>query len=275
MLLPLADASERYVYGELERYCCEDLLGAEAAKVAVAKAVADGVRGCARCVLDTGHGPGCCLLKRLQRHAKQFRREHMLTPRELQHVATHVSALLLPDESSIESKLAARRAREPRPRGAAAAPPLPPAALLGPVLLRDAAATATGHAAARVQALLARPDAHRCGLCKCMFGRASGSGSAASSSGDAVGGGDLAAASAPRLTVCGHLFCTACLRTTAHGQGDDEACSELALTSTLPPTLSPHPPHPHTHHTPRHSPLTPPRILFHPHPSGVPRVPRP
>ena len=237
MLLPLADASERYVYGELERYCAEELLGAEAAKAAVAKAVADGARACARCALDTGSGPGCCLLKRLQRHAEQFRREHMLTPRELQHVAAHASALLLPDESHVESKLAARSARTARPQLAAAAPAPPRAAApLGPTLLRDAAAAATGHAAARLHALLARPDAHRCGLCKCKFGRASGS--AASSSGDAAGGGEPTATSAPRLTVCGHLFCTACLRAAAHGQGDDEACSEPPL---LPPPMPPPP----------------------------------
>lgn len=204
MLVPLADASERVVYGELERMSREDFLAGEAAKAALAKAIA------------SGSDP--VRVNRLRKVAQQFSRDDLVSPRDLQHVATHVSALNLDKDVGIERKLVVRAARtgaaSTKKKSAAAAPHT----VFGPMLLRDAAAAATGGTSARLHALLSKPDAHRCGICKGSF-RANEDGIAGSSSDEAP------RRLVPRLTPCGHLFCQSCLGNSQQQRGD-EACPE-------------------------------------------------
>lgn len=107
LLLPLQDGSERAVYGELERLCREDFRAMEAAKAALSRAQADGA---AREEIDA-----------LRAAKEQYRREDLLSPRDLQLVATHLSSLNLDATTGLEKKLAARsmRTRAPLVAGAA------------------------------------------------------------------------------------------------------------------------------------------------------------
>ena len=109
VMLPLQDPAERVVYGELERMCREDFAAMEAAKAALARAQTDGA---ARAQIEALRGI-----------AAEYRREDLLTPRELQLAATHVATLNLDAMCGLEKKLSAcvrtslpRRSPPPRPR---------------------------------------------------------------------------------------------------------------------------------------------------------------
>ena len=214
-LVHLADPSERAVYGELERICREDVAVAEAARAELARAQA---AGASRARIEA-----------LRQVVLTHRKEDLLTPRELQLAATHVSSLNLDGTSGLEKKLAARATRAPLPRGIDLAS-APSGALGGAVLLRELLASGSHANAARLKALLDDANAQRCGLCSSKFGAgafAAGPSSSSSAEAAPVGSGR-----SPRLTACGHLFCTACLKSAAHQRAAD-ACPECDAEGVL------------------------------------------
>ncbi len=215
VMLPLNDPSERAVYGELERLCREDLLAIEATSLAVRRAQASGAPR--------------EQIEALKRVASEYRREDLLSPRDLQLAATHITSLNLDATTGLEKKLASRALRTPvaaagGPSTVAAGTAVGSAALLSELLQSRQAGAASDSAAARLRCMLGDPEAQRCGLCASKFG-------APAVPAAAAGAPDSNAPSAPfvapRLTSCGHLFCTPCLKASGLQRGDD-ACPECA-----------------------------------------------
>ena len=213
LLLPLGDPSERAVYGELERICREDVEAAMAAKAALARATAEG-----RPPAELGA---------LRKDADLYRKDDLLTPRDLQLAATHVASLTLDAATGLEKKLAARalRARALSSSLGGGASSNSSARLHsgggggGASLLRELTVR-NSEAAARVRSLLASQSAQRCAICLRRFGpAAAGAGSSSTSAADAA----AAERGEPRLSACAHLFCTACLVDAKSERGDD-AC---------------------------------------------------
>ena len=162
-------------------------------------------------------GAGAAEIARLRKVAQSYRREDLLTPRDLQHVATHVSSLNLDALTGLEKKLTWRKELRPgdaasraRPAASAAAPSL------GPKLLCDLASSATGARGGHLRAILDDHSKQRCGLCFATFG------------GGATSDDLVVVAKSPRVTTCGHLFCTPCLKAAARGRAGDDSCPECA-----------------------------------------------
>jgi hypothetical protein len=204
VLLPLADPSERVVYGELERLCREDMEASLAVKAALARAIAE--------------GQPAASITALRQLAEQYRREDLLTPRDLQLAATHVASLNLDATTGLERKLAARSLRTGLP------PAVPSGALGGAILLRELLVV-DSRAAARVQSILRDPSSHKCMICLRGFGP---NAAAAAAAGSSAAAAPSAERLAPRISPCGHLFCTGCLVDAKRQRGDD-ACPTCAL----------------------------------------------
>lgn len=211
VMVPLAGSSERAIYGELERMCRDDFLAGEAARAALTKAQA-------------ANRPRA-EIERLRQETHQFRREDLLTPRELQHAACHVASLNLDATSGLEKKLSNRAARTAHlhpPRAAPSGDGMGGAVLLHELVESRYAGASTAAAAARLRLVLDDVSKQRCGMCASSFGvGAASSAGSSSADGGSANGGIVEA----RLTRCGHLFCTPCLQAAARQRGDS-ACPE-------------------------------------------------
>ena len=241
-MLPLRDPSERAIYGELERFCREDFLAGEACKLALTKAQAALATAQAALQKAQSDGEDAASIDKhnktieplrkeveaLRKESATYRREDLILPRDLQLAACHISTLNLDAASGLEKKLAGRALRLPKSAALVAAAaeasssPAGGATLLRSLLASRSAGAESDAAAARLRSILDDSNKQRCGLCATKFGiQMPPEGAAGSSS----SGGERGKRVEPRLTLCGHLFCTDCLSETAKERGDD-ACPE-------------------------------------------------